>query len=162
MFFAVGDSCRPSAGEHAIAALSMLLFLEPRPLVRWCTRVLEQREVYRLAPHWAAPTDWRVGSDRPLDVLNEALLKARSHKGALAVAVHKLGLCASSPSLREMETYLKNVRDANSVLRIKALKGRYQKRSVLLAVPAAEMLELSRVRLERCSWRLPPPRARRP
>ena len=68
----------------------MLLFLEPRPLVRWCTRVLEQREVYRLAPHWAAPTDWRVGSDRPLDVLNEALLKARSqHKGTLAVAVHK-------------------------------------------------------------------------
>ena len=149
MFFAVGDSCRPSAGEHAIAALSMLLFLEPRPLVRWCTRVLEQREVYRLAPHWAAPTDWRVGSDRPLDVLNEALLKARSqHKGTLAVAVHKLGLCASCPPLREMETYLKNVRDANSVLRIKALKGRYQKRSVLLAVPAAELLELSRVRLE--------------
>lgn len=148
MFFAVGDSCRPSAGEHAIAALSMLLFLEPRPLVRWRTRVLEQREVYRLAPHWAAPTDWRVGSDRPLDVLNEALLKARSHKGTLAVAVHKLGLCASCPPLREIETYLKNVRDENSVLGIKAPKGRLRKRSVLLAVPAAELLELSRVRLE--------------
>ena len=35
MFFAVGDSCRPSAGEHAIAALSMLL---PRFAARYGSR----------------------------------------------------------------------------------------------------------------------------